>query len=411
MIYQLLFLAPLEWHHSVPILDQTAAIYSSGITKTVTSIDRLVFRFKGEWVPVGSTGDTSFAWAQLRVFLLLSVTGALVWTLFSRNKNRPVWWMYWASLFGRYYLALCCIGYALIKMACLQMPFPSLSQMATPLGDFSSMRLLWVFIGASPPYQVFLGCMELLAAILLFNRKTVTSGLLLAFTLFANISLLNLAYDVGVKIFSLHLLAICLLLLGRDHKRLAAFLILNKPAGISKAYEFPEPAAFPNTFRKYIKIFLILLAFLQPVLEYRELFLRNRRRTDASIFGKARYEVESFTIYGPDKVAIDKEAWKDIIFDDATSGSVSAADTAFTSQYGRGYFSFEADSSKKILTLRGFRKDASVLYSFQYQKADSARYRLQQINGRDTLVIMIRRDPHHYSLNQKSFHWMMEAVK
>ena len=44
---------------------------------------------------------------------------------------------------------------------------PTLSQLATPLGDLLPMRLSWLFIGYSTPYQVFSGVMETVAGLLL----------------------------------------------------------------------------------------------------------------------------------------------------------------------------------------------------------------------------------------------------
>ena len=47
------------------------------------------------------------------------------------------------------------------------MPFPALSQLATPLGDLLPMRFSWLFIGYSAPYQFFSGAMETIAGLLL----------------------------------------------------------------------------------------------------------------------------------------------------------------------------------------------------------------------------------------------------
>ena len=52
------------------------------------------------------------------------------------------------------------MSYGIIKLFVLQMPFPQLSQLATPLGDLLPMRFSWLFIGYSVPYQFFSGAME-----------------------------------------------------------------------------------------------------------------------------------------------------------------------------------------------------------------------------------------------------------
>ena len=78
---------------------------------------------------------------------------------------------------------------------------PRLSQLATPLGDLLPMRFSWLFIGYSVPYQFFSGAMETIAGLLLLYRRTVTAGLFAATGAFMNVVMINLAYDVPVKLF------------------------------------------------------------------------------------------------------------------------------------------------------------------------------------------------------------------
>src|SRR6185295_18100086 len=121
----------------------------------------------------------------------------------------------------------------------LQMVFPALSQLATPLGDLLPMRFSWLFIGYSTPYQFFSGAMETVAGLLLLNRRTVTAGLFAATGAFLNVVMINLSYDVPVKLYSSHLLFACLFLLALDAPRLLRFLVLNKPTRPTTAYDSP----------------------------------------------------------------------------------------------------------------------------------------------------------------------------
>ena len=116
----------------------------------------------------------------------------------------------------RYYIATAALSYGIIKLFVLQMPFPTLSQLATPLGDLLPMRFSWLFIGYSAPYQFFSGAMETVAGLLLLYRRTVTAGLFAAMGAFLNVVMINLAYDVPVKLFASHLLFACLFLLALD---------------------------------------------------------------------------------------------------------------------------------------------------------------------------------------------------
>ncbi|MFZ8278288.1 hypothetical protein ACO1KY_14095, partial [Staphylococcus aureus] len=64
---------------------------------------------------------------------------------------------YWLFVAIRYFVILNGFSYGIFKLFAVQMPFPSISQLATPLGDFLPMRLSWMFIGYSHSYQVFSG--------------------------------------------------------------------------------------------------------------------------------------------------------------------------------------------------------------------------------------------------------------
>ena len=129
----------------------------------------------------------------------------------------------------RYYIAQAALSYGIIKLFALQMPFPSLSLLSTPLGDLLPMRFSWVFIGYSVPYEFFSGAMETVAGLLLLYRRTITAGLFAATGAFMNVVMINLAYDVPVKLFASHLLFACLFLLALDAKRLLRLLVLNQP--------------------------------------------------------------------------------------------------------------------------------------------------------------------------------------
>jgi hypothetical protein len=100
--------------------------------------------------------------------------------------------------------------------------------MLEPYGHFSLMAVLWSKIGSSTAYEIFTGCAELLAAILLMIPGLSTLGALIAIPVTFQIWMLNMTYDVPVKLFSLHLLAMSGLLILPDLRRLLSFFILKR---------------------------------------------------------------------------------------------------------------------------------------------------------------------------------------
>src|SRR5204863_1381401 len=172
---------------------------------------------------------------------------------------------YWLRTVARYYLASPALLYGIIKLFALQMIFPSLSQLATPLGDLLPMRFSWLFIGYSTRYQVFSGIMETVAGLLLLNRRTVTAGLFAATGAFLNVVMINLSYDVPVKLYSSHLLFACLFLLALDSPRLLRFLVLNKPISGTAAYDpiFARRWQFWGSVA--VKVFIVFQILIFPL--------------------------------------------------------------------------------------------------------------------------------------------------
>src|SRR6201999_602261 len=161
------------------------------------------------------------------------------WSILDRKPRSYAKLNYWLVLIVRYNVILIAFTYGIIKLFALQMPEPNLHQLATPLGDFLPMRFSWMFIGYSTPYQVFSGIMEIIAGLLLLYRRTAVIGALFALAVFTNIMVLNLTYDIPVKIFSMQIVVCCLFLVANSSDRFICFFILNKPAPTCNLYRFP----------------------------------------------------------------------------------------------------------------------------------------------------------------------------
>lgn len=67
-------------------------------------------------------------------------------------------------------------------------------------GQSSPMTLLWTLVGLSPAYQISGGVLEALSGVLLLFRRTALVGALTGFVVMANVTLLNLCFDVPVKL-------------------------------------------------------------------------------------------------------------------------------------------------------------------------------------------------------------------
>src|SRR6185503_4315847 len=93
---------------------------------------------------------------------------------------------------------------------------------------------LWASIGASKSYEMFAGFMELTCGILLFVPPLATLAAILTFCTAVQIFMLNMTYDVPVKLFSFHLILMALVLIAPEASRIARVLVLNRAAGPSE---------------------------------------------------------------------------------------------------------------------------------------------------------------------------------
>jgi len=133
--------------------------------------------------PSGS-GDKLEDYVLSFTLVLAACIVTIVWSVVDRKRDHYVALNTWFRLFLRLSLAATMATYGTIKALPVQMPYPSLARLLEPFGNFSPMGVLWASIGASHPYEIFAGCAELLAAVLLFVPRLGTLGALVALSMF-----------------------------------------------------------------------------------------------------------------------------------------------------------------------------------------------------------------------------------
>jgi hypothetical protein len=113
---------------------------------------------------------------------------------------------------------------------------------------------------------------------------------------------------------------------------------------------------------------------------------------------------DTITVNVPDSVY-----WQNLVLDRGYEGSIKGADSRFRQRYGRGYFSFEIDSSKKLLSLKRSAMDSGFLAQFTYQFKDSALVELYSYPNRDSIHVLLRKRPMPFPLSERPFHWVSET--
>ena len=160
-----------------------------------------------------SGGETLFFWIQWFWVLAAAVAIAAVWTLLARRRGYATW-LPWCRLAVRVSLAASLIEYGMTKVIPTQFPTPPLSALVTPVGDMTLSALLWTTIGSAPAYEIITGCVEVLAGVLILLPWTVTLGALLGLVSLLQVLLLNLTFDIGVKLVTTHLIALAVILIA-----------------------------------------------------------------------------------------------------------------------------------------------------------------------------------------------------
>ncbi|HLJ41532.1 MAG TPA: hypothetical protein VKT50_08580 [Candidatus Acidoferrales bacterium] len=200
-----------------------------------------VFRITHSLVYTGSgSGDKTFDWVEAFCLLVFGTLATGIWSVLDRRRENYVTMHKWFRLFIRFAVAGQMLAYAFAKIIPLQMSFPFFSTLLEPFGHLSPMGVLWASIGAAPAYEIFAGSAEALGGILLIVPRTTTLGALVCLADMTNVFMLNMAYDVPVKLFSFHMILLSLFLLAPELPRLANLFLRDRAAA---------PSAQPQLFR------------------------------------------------------------------------------------------------------------------------------------------------------------------
>jgi hypothetical protein len=185
-----------------------------------------------------SLGEPLFFWIQTFWLLMAAVAGAVIWSLLDRRRHYEELHR-WVRLIVRFVLAAQMFEYGMTKVIPTQFPAPPLETLVTPVGDLTLSALLWTTIGSSPAYEIFTGCVEVLGGLLLLVPRTTLLGALVSLAAAVQIFVLNMTFDIGLKLVSFHLIVLAVVLIAPDVRRMLAFF-----AGESVA---PAPDHLPRT--------------------------------------------------------------------------------------------------------------------------------------------------------------------
>ena len=350
------------------------------------------------------SGDKTFDWVLAFCLLVSALLATAVWTLLDRRREHYIRLHQWFRLLVRFALGATLVVYGATKVFLLQMGSgPSLSRLVEPFGYFSPMGVLWSFIGASPAYQRFTGCAEILGGILLFLPWTATLGALVCLAESIHVFTLNMTYDVPVKLMSFHLVLLALFLLAPESRRLANFLLLNRATGPSTLpglFEDPRAQRLASAVQVALGVYLLGLSLSGSTSAWAQY---GGGAPKSLLHGI--WEVEPVTPGAPVSLAVSEAdtRWRRIIFDAPQAMTVQRMDDTFD------YYRVTIDPSEQSLRVSRREPGENGESIFRYQRPALDRLVLTgKWDGRSVEMQCRLLDGERFLLLIRRFHWIQE---
>jgi uncharacterized membrane protein YphA (DoxX/SURF4 family) len=348
------------------------------------------------------SGDKTFDWVLAVCLLVMAAAATCVWSVLDRRRENYDTLYKWFRLFIRFALATELILYGMDKLIPLQMPFPSLTRLLEPFHDFSPMGVLWYSIGASPAYEMFAGSAEVLGGILLIFPRTTTLGALVALADMTQVFMLNMTYDVPVKLFSFHLLLLSVLLLAPEFERLADFFFRNRTAGPSTQAELFRTRR-ANRIALAAQIFLGLWVIGNNVYSGWEAWhTYGGGRPKSVLYGI--WDVGEFSIDGQVRSPLltDNDRWHRAVFDVPDRVAFQRMDETYT-RYGVAI----NDKDKTIALTKDSDKNWKANFTFQ-RVGENGLILDGDMDSHKMHVQLQLVDMKKFVLVSRGFHWIQE---
>jgi hypothetical protein len=331
----------------------------------------------------------------------VAIVGTGVWSSVDRRRREYAAAAAWSRLVVRFALAASMLEYGMTTVIPTQFPAPSLETLVTPAGDLTLSAMLWTSIGASPAYEIFTGCVEVLGAALLLFPRTTLLGALVSFAAATQVFALNMTFDVGLKLISLHLMLLAVFVMAPDLRRLADLLVWNRattPRREDVLVRAPERRRLALVLQLTVGAYLLVM---YTGINVRFWNLGGGGRPRSALYGI--WNIEEMSVDGVTRPTLLNDydrRWKRVIFEDPKAAVVQRTDDSFA------HYDASVDTAAKTLEIR---KAASRAWraQFAYEQPSADRLRLtgtmddHRIDARLRLV-----DPDTLRLLNSRFRWV-----
>ena len=376
-------------------------VFLTGVQNLFVIVGERLFRVGPITLAFSGSGDKLIDWVQAGTLLLIALITTVVWSVVSRSASHPRAYK-WFRLLLRFALGATMVRYGLGKVIPLQMPTLFLTRLVEPFGNFSPMGVLWTSIGASPAYESFVGAVELAGGILLFFPRTTLLGALISFAAAGEVFVLNMTYDVPVKLLSFHLVLLTLVLVAPYARNLSDLLLLHRP---SAPVGEPLVGSTPRRRRYWLVaqaaygVVLVLLAFGTVMFQW-------------SRFGAGAPRSPLFGIWNVERMTIDGELRPPLSTDEMRARRVimqTPSEVVFQ-RMDDTFDRFSAEFDMDGTTIKVTSVDRKTESKLTYRRSPADRLVLDgTLDGRVVHLELTEVELNTFRLTSRGFHWIQEV--
>ncbi|MGZ4888911.1 MAG: hypothetical protein ACXWBH_07005 [Candidatus Angelobacter sp.] len=348
------------------------------------------------------SGDTTYDYIKVLCLLVLAVAATIVWSALDRKRANYTRLHQWLRVYVRLSLGSILLSYGGYKVIPSQFPAPWQWRYLETYGDSSPMGILWTFMGASKTYTIFAGAVEMLGGILLFVPRLVTLGALVGIGAMANVFILNMSYDVPVKLYSFHLSVLGVFLLLPETKRLTRFFIFNRAT---------EPAPAELRFQRNWLNRTLLIGQISVGLFFAGNALYQSYQGLKGFYSDFLLKPPLYGTWGVDEFALDGQPrpplltddtrWQKVVFESKVSLAVQGMDSKMDR------YAAKMDLDKKTVALTK-RTDAAWKSNLSYTLPTQDTMVIDGQLSNKKVHMTLHRLETKYLLNTRGFHWINE---
>lgn len=364
-------------------------------------IGRDILHLEGrlEYFSTGS-GDTTMGYVSFFTGIVFTAIGTMIWSFFDRKRPSYNQLFYWMIVILRVFLIFYMFTYGFVKVFKAQFPGPSLVRLLQPLGDMSPMGLAWTYMGHSEGFNMFVGFMEVLGGLLLIPRKTLTLGAFITMGVMIQVAMMNLFYDIPVKLFSIHLIAMAAVIFLADWKRFTQVFIKNETVPALAYYKVSEDSHYKKLIFWFKIVMAIIIMSAMSWQGYQREHTYGDKREKPALYGI--WKVDTFTKNSDTlpPLVTDSTRWRYLIIDRKGYAIIKFMDDQ------KKYMTLTRDTLKKRITL--YEDEWKLSDNFTYRHSDDELHLKGNLYG-DTLDIHLKaKDLSKIELINRGFHWINE---